>query len=123
MNPGWSRGYQRKGTALFYLNRIDDSIASYEEGLKIDPNNADLQKDLSAAKQKKSSAGKPQQPQMNPAYLNAILKLMNHPETKELFSDPNFMQNLQAIMANPALAQVFMQQDPRFKKVFDILSQ
>lgn len=54
MNPSWPRGYQRKGTALFYLNKIDEAIVTYNEGLKIDPNNADLQKDLQAAAAKKN---------------------------------------------------------------------
>jgi len=78
MKSDWPRGYQRKGTALFYLNRIDDAIATYQEGLSFDPSNADLQKDLEAAKQKKSGAGKPP-PQMNQAYINAMIKLMGHP--------------------------------------------
>lgn len=120
MNPAWPRGYQRKGSALFYLDRIDDAINTYKEGLKVDPNNADLQKDLKAAEGRKNEGANPQ---MNQAYLSALLKLMQHPETKELFQDPTFMQKLQAIMQNPALAQVYMQQDPRLQKVFEVLSQ
>jgi stress-induced-phosphoprotein 1 len=120
MNPVWPRGYQRKGSALFYLDRIDDAINVYKEGLKVDPNNADLQKDLKAAEGKKNEGASPQ---MNQAYLSALLKLMQHPETKDLFQDPTFMQKLQAIMANPQLAQVYMQQDPRMQKVFEVLSQ
>lgn len=120
MNPSWPRGYQRKGSALFYLNRIDDAISAYKDGLKVDPNNADLQKDLKAAEGKKSEGANPQ---FNQAYLSALLKLMQHPETKDLFNDPSFMQKLQTIMQNPALAQVYMQQDPRLQKVFEVLSQ
>ena len=60
---------------------------------------------------------------MNPAFLQTIMKLMQHPETKELFQDPSFIQQMQMVMSNPAMAQVLMQQDPRFKKVFDILQQ
>jgi hypothetical protein len=32
------------------------------------------------------------------------------------------MQKIQAIMQNPQLASVYMQQDPRLQKVFDVLS-
>lgn len=120
MNPAWPRGYQRKGSALFYMDRIDDAINTYKEGLKVDPNNADLQKDLKAAEGKKHEGANPQ---MNQAYLSALLKLMQHPETKDLFQDPTFMQKLQAIMQNPQLASVYMQQDPRLQKVFEVLSQ
>jgi stress-induced-phosphoprotein 1 len=49
MNPNWPRGYQRKGTAYFYKGEIDEAINTYKEGLKVDPNNADLQKDLKSA--------------------------------------------------------------------------
>jgi hypothetical protein len=34
LNPTWARGFQRKGTALFYLNKLDEAIESYKEGLK-----------------------------------------------------------------------------------------
>lgn len=120
MNPTWPRGYQRKGSALFYQDKIDEAINTYKEGLKVDPNNADLQKDLKAAEGKAKEGANPQ---FNQAYLTAMLKLMQHPETKDLFQDPTFMQKLQAIMANPQLASVYMQQDPRLQKVFDVLSQ
>jgi tetratricopeptide (TPR) repeat protein len=54
MNPTWPRGYQRKGSALFYMDKIDEAIDTYKEGLKVDPNNADLQKDLKAAEGRSS---------------------------------------------------------------------
>lgn len=59
---------------------------------------------------------------MNQAYLQAMLKLMSHPETKEMFSDPSFMQKLQVIIQNPQMASVLLQQDPRLQKVFDVLN-
>lgn len=49
LNQAFARGYQRKGTALFYLNKLDDAIATYKQGLQIDPNNAALKNDLKAA--------------------------------------------------------------------------
>jgi stress-induced-phosphoprotein 1 len=54
INHSFARGYQRKGTALFFLGQLDDAINTYQEGLKIDPNNASLQNDLKAAEDKKS---------------------------------------------------------------------
>lgn len=61
-------------------------------------------------------------PQFNQQYLNALMKLMQNPETKDLISDPSFMQKLQLIMQNPAAAQVLIQQDPKLKKVMEVLS-
>jgi len=61
-------------------------------------------------------------PQFNQQYLNALMKLMQNPETKDLISDPSFMQKLQLIMQNPAAAQILIQQDPKLKKVMEVLS-
>ena len=36
----WPRGYQRKGTALFYLEQYKEAIETYKLGLNFDPNNA-----------------------------------------------------------------------------------
>jgi tetratricopeptide (TPR) repeat protein len=49
LSNGFVRGYQRKGTAQFYLGKVDDAILTYKEGLKLDPNNAALLNDLKAA--------------------------------------------------------------------------
>ena len=63
-----------------------------------------------------------QNPQFNQQYLGALMKLMQNPETKDLIGDPSFMQKVQLIMQNPAAAQIVIQQDPRFKKVMEVLS-
>ncbi len=49
LNQNFARGYQRKGTALFYLGNLEDAVATYKQGLQIDPNNAALKNDLKAA--------------------------------------------------------------------------
>ena len=50
------------------------------------------------------------------------MKLLQNPETKDLVSDPSFMQKVQLIMQNPAAAPMIIQQDPRFKKVMEVLT-
>jgi hypothetical protein len=50
--------------------------------------------------------------------MQALIKLMQNPETKDLIADPTFMQKVQLIMQNPAIAQ----HDPKFKKVMEVLS-
>lgn len=61
-------------------------------------------------------------PQFNQNYLNALIKLMQHPETKDMINDPSFMQKVQMVMQNPAAAQALIQQDPQLKKAFEVLS-
>lgn len=52
--------------------------------------------------------------------MQAYMKLMNHPETKDLLSDPSFMPIIQSIMTNPQEAMKHMG-DPRVQKVFKVL--
>jgi stress-induced-phosphoprotein 1 len=44
LNPKWAKGYSRKGAALHGLEDFDGAIAAYEEGLKLEPGNAQCQK-------------------------------------------------------------------------------
>lgn len=71
MNPIWARGYQRKGTALFYLNKLEQAVEVYKEGLKIEPENQQLKNDLKAAEDK--------QGEMSQGLLQAYLKLASNP--------------------------------------------
>lgn len=48
------KGYSRKGSALAYLGRHSEAIATYEEGLKHDPNNAQLKEGLAEVKNQES---------------------------------------------------------------------
>ena len=52
--------------------------------------------------------------------MQAYMKLMNHPETKDLLSDPSFMPILQNIMTNPQEAKNHMG-DPRVQKILKVL--
>lgn len=58
---------------------------------------------------------------MNQAYLQAMMKLLNDPETKEYLQDPGFMQKVQVLVQNPALYPQFMN-DPKMKKAFEVIS-
>ena len=42
LNPGFSKGYSRKGAALHGLQRYNDSVAAYEDGLAKFPNDQGL---------------------------------------------------------------------------------
>jgi stress-induced-phosphoprotein 1 len=48
LKPDWSKGWGRKGSALFGKGDLVGAIDAYEEGLKLDPNNAGMKNDLAA---------------------------------------------------------------------------
>jgi len=49
MEPGFARGYGRKGAALYGLGRYGEAIVSYQRGLKEDDGNAALKQGLTQA--------------------------------------------------------------------------
>lgn len=41
--PDFVRGYERKGSVQFFMKKYEDAMETYQQGLKIDPNNQELQ--------------------------------------------------------------------------------
>ena len=127
LNPQWARGYSRKGLALFYLNRIDDAIKTYEEGLKIEPDNEQLKDALNDIKQKTKpsyegagGAGGPKSPFGDPKEI--LNKLQSNPRTREYFKDNDFITKLMSCQSNPMNLLNLMQTDKRFSDVFEVLT-
>ena len=54
LNPGWSKGYVRKGAALHGASRWDEAIAAYEAGIEVEDSDA-LRKGLQAVKEAKGA--------------------------------------------------------------------
>eukprot|EP01127_Copromyxa_protea_P018212 TRINITY_DN5676_c0_g1_i1.p1 TRINITY_DN5676_c0_g1~~TRINITY_DN5676_c0_g1_i1.p1 ORF type:complete len:461 (-),score=90.58 TRINITY_DN5676_c0_g1_i1:22-1404(-) len=42
LKPEWGRGYQRKGTALYFLEKYQEAKETFERGLSFDPENSAL---------------------------------------------------------------------------------
>lgn len=50
IKPDWSKGWGRKGAALHGTGDLMGALEAYEEGLKVDPANAQNQKGVDAVK-------------------------------------------------------------------------
>ncbi|XP_012233387.1 stress-induced-phosphoprotein 1 [Linepithema humile] len=96
LKSDWAKGYSRKGSALAYLCRYDESIETYEKGLQCDPNNTQLKNGLIEVKALKRAS------MSNPFTAPDIwLKLANDPRTKAYLSDPEYLKLLQELRNNP----------------------
>jgi len=119
LNPTWPKGYNRKGAALHKMKRYDDAIAVYEEGLKLDPNDAALQKALQAVKNAKNGPpeGAAAASLFGPDFRD---KIKASPNLSKYLEDPSFVQMLDMIETNPQMLQIAAQ-DPRIQEVFSEL--
>ncbi|KAK2466395.1 hypothetical protein APHAL10511_002037 [Amanita phalloides] len=119
LNPTWGKGYARKGAALHGARRYDDAISAYEDGLKHEDSPI-LKKGLEEVRSARGSGDA----SFGIANLfsdpNLISKLATNPRTQRHFADPTFVQRLQMIQQNPALAQSAFQ-DSRMIDVLGVL--
>ncbi|CAK1540789.1 unnamed protein product [Leptosia nina] len=89
LNPSWIKGYSRKGSALAYLRRHDEAIAVYEEGLKLEPGNQQLETGLAEVKKQAQEIELRQQ--------KIFEKLKANPQTKEWMNDPEYVKLVQRL--------------------------
>jgi len=120
LKPDFAKAYSRKGAALHGAGKLQEATAAYEDGLKIDPNNAALKSGLADVK----SAG---DQQGQASILNMFMspegqaKLASDPETAAYMQDPQFMQMLQMCQQNPQMINMLMQSDPRIMKCLSVV--
>ncbi|KXX79448.1 Heat shock protein sti1 [Madurella mycetomatis] len=127
LKPDWPKGWGRKGTALYGKGDLPGAHDAYEQGLKIDPNNAGMKNDLAAVKrameQEAGGAGLGD-PSGGIGKMfsdpNLLQKLASNPKTSSLLADPGFMAKLQAIKQNPNNMQDLFS-DPRMIQVLGVL--
>lgn len=83
INPSWSKGYSRKGSALAYLGEHEEAIAAYEKGLQLEPGNQQLASGLTEVKKQAEEAK---------LRIEQIFdKLKANSQTKEWLNDPEYV--------------------------------
>ena len=86
--------------------------------MKQDPQNQGLKSGLKAVEDKLGGGG---MPQMNEQSIQAMMKLIGNPETKDYIQDPALMQKIQACIQNPAMEAYMSTGDPRVKKAMEVI--
>ncbi|GKT64304.1 heat shock protein sti1 [Colletotrichum tofieldiae] len=126
IKPDWPKGWGRLGTAHYGLGDLLAANDAYEEGLKVDPNNAGLKKDLAATQKamKAEAGGDAGDPtgglgnMFNDPQL--LQKLAANPKTAGFLADPTFMARLQQMKENPKGSPDLFT-DPRMLQVLGVL--
>lgn len=117
IDSSWSKGYSRKGAALFGLERFDEAKRVYEKGIQLDPNNSQLKKGLSDVISELESFKKPSfqsgsdfmDKLKNPfGSSEAMARLQSNPTTRSFLSQPDFVQKINDIKTNPSNAMSHM---------------
>jgi len=102
LKSDWPKGYSRKGAALYGLGRLDEASDAYNEGLKLDPNNALLKKgleDVESAMQRNGMAG---MEQMFQELLSGdLVEKCAKTKCAKYLNEPDFVNILKEIQANP----------------------
>ncbi|KAK0536419.1 Hsp90 cochaperone [Tilletia horrida] len=122
INPQFAKGYGRKGAALHGAGQLEESLAAYEEGLKIAPNDAGLTKGLQDAQRAFDTEGAGPGASMAKLFADPEMftKIANNPKTAPLLSDAAFVAKLREVQSNPrAVGNAFS--DPRMIQVMGAL--
>ncbi|KAI9899088.1 hypothetical protein N3K66_005549 [Trichothecium roseum] len=124
LKPDWGKGWGRKGAALHGKGDLLGANDAYEEGLKLDANNAQLKAGLAAVQKTMQQESGGEDPGAGIAKMfndpNLIQKLASNPKTSSLVADPSFMAKLQDIKRNPTnMGAMF--DDPRMIQVLGVL--
>jgi len=106
MDPKFPKGYTRKGAVQFFMKEYDKAIKTYEEGLKHDPENSELQEGIKRCVEmiNKGNRGELSEEEMKARQERA----MSDPEIQEILGDPVMRQVLQDMQADPKAAQDHM---------------
>ncbi|CAG8980559.1 hypothetical protein HYALB_00002557 [Hymenoscyphus albidus] len=128
IKPDWAKGWGRKGAASHGLGDLMGAYEAYEEGSKLDPNNATNKSGLASVKRAIDAEAKADGVTGDPTgglgdmFNDPQLyqKLAANPKTSKFLADPSFMMQLQNMKNNPGNAQA-MFSDPRMIQVMGVL--
>jgi len=106
LKSDWPKGYSRKGAALHGLGRLDEAIDAYNEGLKIDPNNALLKKGLQDVENAMQKDGVERM--FSELLSGDLIEKCSKTKCAKYLAEPDFVQALKEIQANPNSLNFYM---------------
>merc|ERR1712137_427282 len=108
VKPDWVKGYSRKGLALFKLDRLQEAMQCYEDGLKEEPENDGLKQSLKEVQSAASASGANMLAGLfrNPAIWTMI---QNDPQLSPFLKEQDFITMINNVQQNPQMLQMYMQ--------------
>jgi stress-induced-phosphoprotein 1 len=106
LEPGFSKGYSRKGAVLFFMKDYDKAMAAYQQGLELDPENEELREGVQRCVStiNKVSRGEVGEDELRLRQERA----MADPEVQMILTDPIMRQVLNDFQEDPKAAQHHM---------------
>jgi len=120
LNPGFAKGYSRKGAALHALKRYNDSIAAYKEGLEKFPADAGLKKGLDDVTREKDQPPGGAPPGGGLFSPSMVAQMAMDPRFKKYLEDPTMMAKIKMIQQNPNLMTTMLS-DPKMMEMLGLL--
>ncbi|CAN8294041.1 unnamed protein product [Cochlearia groenlandica] len=120
LDPTFSKGYSRKAAVQFFMKEYDNAMETYQEGLKLDPNNQEL---LDGVRRCVQQINKGNRGDLTPEELKERqAKGMQDPEVQNILTDPVMRQVLSDLQENPAAAQKHMQNPMIMNKIQKLIN-
>ncbi|GAB2274116.1 Hsp70-Hsp90 organizing protein 2 [Dionaea muscipula] len=120
LDPTFAKGYTRKGAVQFFMKEYDKALETYQEGLKLEPNNPEL---LDGVKRCVQQINKATRGDLSPEELKERQsKAMQDPEIQNILADPVMRQVLIDFQENPKAAQEHMKNPMVMNKVQKLAS-
>lgn len=129
LNPSFWKGYTRKAIPLYMMERYAEARETYQQGLKIEPNNETLKQGIADC-EKALKSHRPGGPAENPfAAMESLFtpstidKIRADPKLAPYMNQPDFVVKLNEIIANPQANMEKHINDQRIMQVFLALMQ
>ncbi|EPY26571.1 stress-induced-phosphoprotein 1 [Strigomonas culicis] len=118
LKPDFVKGYTRKGHAYFWTKQYNRALQAYDEGLKIDPNNADCKDGRYRTMMKIQEMASGQDADGD----EAAKRAMSDPEIAAIMQDSYMQLVLQEMQNDPKRVQDYMRDPSLAEKINKLVS-
>ena len=122
LEPAFAKGYSRKGAALHGLQRYNDAIQAYEQGLIQFPDDAGLLTGLAQVKKEQEGPSPFDSTAGGGGLFNSAMmaQMYTNPKLSPFLADPAIMAKIKMIQSNPSTLPTMLN-DPKMMEFLSIM--